>query len=265
LSRNYEDDNSEPPFVAPSCSIPMNLLLKSATLGLLPAFLALLLIAPDNLAQGTTEFLVVGPRTTEGNVSTDYPFRSDEGRAQQFYPSTAFSSSLTPVIEILSVAFRVNGDNSALSSLNETFNTLTLILSSTSKPVEQMTSSYAENTGADAVVVFDGSITFAAGPSPGPAPFNVRIPLQKRFIYDSSKGNLILEISHDRQTPGRGSLDAEAGGWFSLYGTTRSELGGIAPSLLITEFGYQAVPEPTTTTLLICGALIFFRYSKRRC
>jgi hypothetical protein len=202
--------------------------------------------------QSASDYIIIGP-TTEGNAYSDYPFRSPNGRLQQFYPSTAFSSSVTPAIEILSIAFRVNGQGGA--SLSEAFNRLTVTLSTTTRSMDQMTTSYSQNAGADAVVVFDGPIVFNAPKSSGPAPFDIRIPLQKGFIYDRTHGNLILDISQDRQTGGLGELDAQTGPYFLLYGTTSVDRGGPLGELIPTEFGYTLVPEPPPAALFTPGLL----------
>jgi len=242
----------------------MNLLLKSATLGLLPAFLALLLIAPDSLAQGTfgfrqstVDYFVVGSDDSEGDNASDFPFRIPDGRLQQFYPASIFSS-LSSAIVIVSVAFRVNGDDS-VGFLQQSFNTVTLMLSTKPSTGTPPSPNFSENRGPDATTVFDGPITFNAAKSSGPAPFDIKISFTTPYSYDPKLGDLILELSHDRQFGLGGRLDAVSSGTPELLGTRNNDMSAtLVGGVIVTQFGYTSVPEFYPLNLFIACALVFF-------
>jgi hypothetical protein len=225
------------------------------------------IIVLGTFAQGTFETLVLpqGSATVEGNTSVDYPFRSPNGRLQQFYDASGFSS-VTPALDILSIAFRVEGDNTLFGSLNESFGRVTITLSTTTRGAGQISDHFSQNTGPDATVVFDGPITFNASQSQGPAPFAVKIPFQNGYIYDPNKGNLIMEISHNRDTFGNGRLDGQTSSWPAVGGGALDQ--GIKSDVtIVTEFGYTVVPEPATITLCVLfGSLVLYahRQLKRR-
>ena len=200
------------------------------------------LLAPNVLAQSQTKTLTLpaGAETTEGSSGSSHPFKADNGRIQQFYGLEAFPS-LTPIIQITSVAFRLNGDNHA--SLNLTFDRIKVVLSTT-QGANQLSGLFSRNTGPDAVVVFDGPITFNAPPSSGLAAFNIIIPFTKPFWYDSHAGNLLLDMSHVGESPGNsGDLDAFfSSSWPILVGGASDVSFTRAPDTLATRFTYVAVP-----------------------
>jgi hypothetical protein len=211
-------------------------------------------------AQGTIQYFVAGPETSEAIDASSYPFGVPNGRLQQFYGLQG--SSLAPVIEILSVAFRVDGDS--FSNLNASYNRLTVTLSTTPATANQINSVFAYNPGPDATVVFDGPITFNAPPSQGPAPFNIVINFTRPYIYNSAFGNLLLDLTHDGKS-NLGDLDAMQYPWPSVGGGTDSPGGiGIKASLLVvSKFEYTIVPEPCPIFLFgLCAALLIVRSSR---
>ncbi len=74
---------------------------------------------------------------------------------------------------------------------------LRLTLSTTLKPVEGLSPTFAENLGPDATVGFDGHLTLASESLPGsdaaPA-FELLVPLTTPFAYDPAQGNLLCEV-----------------------------------------------------------------------
>jgi hypothetical protein len=205
-------------------------------------------------AQGTIRYFVAGPENSEGDQGMSYPFVLPNGRLQQFYGLQG-SSSLSPAIEILSVAFRIEGNN--FDTLKATYNKLTVTLSTTPATPNQINSVFAFNPGPDASVVFDGPITFNAPPSQGPAPFNIVIDFTRPYLYNSELGNLLLEITHDGSST-IAELDAIQSTWPSVGGSIDAFGGrGIRASILVvTKFGYTVVPEPSPTVIFGLLAVI---------
>lgn len=60
-----------------------------------------------------------------------------------------------------------------------------------------LSTTFAANTGADATLVFDGTIALSTAVAPtnsAPKNFDVVIPLQTPFPYDPAQGNLLLDL-----------------------------------------------------------------------
>ena len=218
------------------------------------------LIQVPTFAQGTVNYLVIGPETTEGNYTSAEPFGGATMRIQQFYGKDGFAA-LSPIINIVSIAFRVEG-NDIVGYLQETFNNVTVSLSTSSGTI---TPSFSLNRGPDYSTVFSGPITFNAPRSPGPAPFDIVIPFNKGFQYDRTAGDLLLELSQDRSTGGPGQLDAFTSGWPLLWGQiSEDQVASRAPVTLVTRFGYTPVPEPNGLFLLGLVSLIVIKLFFRR-
>ena len=217
-------------------------------LPLLGLILGLLASTVSAQSQTKTLILPAGAENTEGSDASNDLLGTSNTRIQQFYGLEAFPS-LTPLIQIKSVAFRVNGDNDA--NVHQTFDRIKVVLSTT-HGANQLSGLFSWNTGPDAVVVFDGPITFNAPPSSGPALFNIIIPFTKPFWYDSHAGNLLLDVSNIGDSPNNlGNLDAfYPTSWPVILGGTSSDVSFTrVTGTIATQFTYVAVPEPSVLGL----------------
>jgi hypothetical protein len=211
---------------------------------------ALIAIATTFQSRSSELILPAAAQNTKGSDSSSYPFGVPEGRIQQLYPASVFPST-APIIEIHSVAFRVN--QSQFGFLHETFDQLTIVMSTTTG---QLSISWDANHGPDRKTLFSGSIHFDTDhPASGPAAFDIKIPFDTPFLYSLSAGNLLLEMSHTRTGGGAGDLDAFPFSTQLLYGGTGQLTGG----MIATRFEYSVIPEPASITLLLLGFVFAIR------
>ncbi len=91
--------------------------------------------------------------------------------------------------------------------------TLQIYASTTSRSVAEISTTFAENLGADNTLVFSGTLNLTTQNLPGPGntrQFDYVFPFSTPFLYDPAAGNLLLDV----QFSGNGlafSLDTEAG------------------------------------------------------
>jgi len=74
---------------------------------------------------------------------------------------------------------------------------LRIFASTTSRPVAGLSTTFAENLGADNTLVFSGTLIWATANLPGPGntrQFDVVFPFTTPFLYDPAAGNLLLEM-----------------------------------------------------------------------
>jgi len=78
-----------------------------------------------------------------------------------------------------------------------TINGVTIALSSTSAAPDGLSTTFANNIGADVTTVFSGNLTLSsAACGAGPCPFDIVIPLQTTFPFNGGSGpNLLLDVT----------------------------------------------------------------------
>lgn len=112
-------------------------------------------------------------------------------RIQQVYAASHFPNL---PIWIRELHWRAKpGEKASTASLPD----FDLRLSTTAKSPNGLSSTFAENVGTDEVVVLKGRVdleTNANGPAAGPNPFDLLIRFRTPFLYDPSKGNLLVDI-----------------------------------------------------------------------
>lgn len=80
---------------------------------------------------------------------------------------------------------------------NAVITNIQINLSTTTNAVDHLSSVFSENTGTNDTVVFSGTLTLSTSLSTlsnGTTAFDINVPLQVPFIFDSSKGNLLLDV-----------------------------------------------------------------------
>jgi hypothetical protein len=74
---------------------------------------------------------------------------------------------------------------------------LRIFASTTSRSVAGLSTTFAENLGADNTLVFSGTLIWATANLPGPGntrQFDVVFPFTTPFLYDPAAGNLVLDM-----------------------------------------------------------------------
>lgn len=129
--------------------------------------------------------------------------------------------------------------------------TLRIYASTTTRSVAGLSTTFAENIGADNTLVFSGTLNWATGNLPGPGntrQFDVVFPFTTPFLYDPAAGNLLFDI----QFSGNGQaikLDIVTGNELSrkVVNTSSSNAttGSFGSPAQVTQFTFQ--PPPLVT------------------
>lgn len=191
----------------------------------------------------------------EGSSLNTIPFTfakdQDSFRYQQLYSASEFPSDA--VFEIQEIRFRPNLETGFATTI--TYPDLEVRLSTTSVLYFNMSATFSENVTTVETQVFRGEVVLATeyiGPAEGPKAFDLRIPFESSYFYDSSKGNLLIDFRfHSGASSGSTRhFDAQAGGvsWARAW-TDPIDAGLDQPTgakgvglALVTLF----VPEPGT-------------------
>jgi hypothetical protein len=116
-------------------------------------------------------------------------------REQTIYSASHFP---TQPIWISELRFRPNiYDGTPGRAFTATLSDVDIRLSTSQRQPDGLSGHFAENTGIDETVVFDGSLTLSSqfsGPPSGPKEFDIVVPLTTPFFYDPAAGNLLLDI-----------------------------------------------------------------------
>jgi plastocyanin len=144
------------------------------------------------LRVGNASQLVIPPGLETRNGSGATGTLDVSHRIQEVYGASMFPAH---PVEILEVRFRPN------ISLGHAFTTVVanmqIRLSTTQKQADHLSTTFAQNVGADETTVFSGALNLSSsfsGPVSGPKDFDVIVPFATPFIYDPAAGNLLLDI-----------------------------------------------------------------------
>ncbi len=132
-------------------------------------------------------------------------------------------------------------------------------LSTTTRGPDGLSSTFADNVGANEVVVYSGSLRFFDTKL---ETYGIHIALQNPFTYDYHAGNLLMDVRNFA------TIAPPASGVYGLgigftFGDSVSIVSASSASALIgfsstaglsTRFTTTPVPEPGTNALLLVGA-----------
>ena len=249
--------------------------MKSTTCGFrrLALLGALLLLGAINPAHAIVPDVVVpnSARTIEGNSNNSFPFNISivglpSQRYQQVYAASQFGGGGL----ITQIVFRP--DAGAGHAFTSTLPDMQIDLSTTSAPDDGLSTTFANNVGADDTVVFArGALTLSSaftGPPSGPKDFDIIITLTTPFLYNPALGNLLLDVRNfgAGSTCSFDAVNTPGDGVSRVFSTTSvNDTTGSTDSLgLVT--GFNIVPEPGTAMLLVGGGtlLALFGGCRRR-
>jgi hypothetical protein len=134
--------------------------------------------------------------TAQGDAGNLFPlFSSQPIRYQQVFDAAQFSRLNSGGGLINRIAFRGHGPG---VPFNATVPQLQVNLSTTSKAPDGLSSTFAENVGADDTQVFSGPFSTAVTFTGDPTNFQVVINFTTPFFYNPTKGNLLLDIRNSQ-------------------------------------------------------------------
>ena len=206
---------------------------------------------------------VVAPNanaSTPGDSDNRYPLFTTGGmRYQQVFAGSQFSSFAGPQ-EINEVDFR-NG-NFVHEAFTTTISDVQISLSTTSKAVDGLSATFADNVGGDSTVVYSGALTLSSTDTlqaDGTHVFDIAIHFQNDFLYNPASGNLLLDVMNFSGADASivnadyfDAVDSPTDPTSRVYGPEGipGSTTGTADSLgLIAQFGYgspSVVPEPSS-------------------
>jgi hypothetical protein len=217
-------------------------------------FLPILLLCVPSTGLPQSTFVrspfVLGNARSGGPFLIDYSAASS-ARWQQVYGASDFGRVGSPMF-ITEIRFDESPGGPGF--VDTSLPNLRIDLSTTAKVPDGLSSTFAENIGANDTVVFSGPFDFSDNG------FGVHIPLQTPFLYDPAQGNLLMDVRN--LMTGRVSVPAYIRAEYTVgdsvsVATSLSDANSLTGSLstlgLVTLFTVTPIPEPSTVSLLILG------------
>jgi hypothetical protein len=210
---------------------------------------------PTVWAQGVVP---VGLSGTEGNSSVNDFLNSSSFRMQMVFDASQFSIPAGASGRVDQIAFRADGGSTG--PVQYLFSGGSVTLSTIPVGPDGLSTTFANNIGANAVTIYNGALNLGGGYVSGQSPqaFANQIPGITPFWYNPQQGNLLVDIVGGGGIPlFLGALDAH-----NVVGDGVSRVvayhflaeSGTADSLgLVTRFNMTVVPEPSTTVLALLG------------
>jgi len=212
---------------------------------------------------------------TVGNDTDSIPGSGDV-RSQELLGSGQFASVGGPIL-IDQFSFRASPGTGAVSFSMANIN---IFLSTspkfpnTSGPL--MSSTFADNVGADNTLVFSGPLSLSSLGCTGPTvcPFDISVNFTTPFPYNPTQGRLLLDFKISSFSGLGGTLDAVGftGPPGGTGGSIASVSGGLNDAAGILNFGDDiiqlrytaAVPEPASGAFLFVGAAALVLMKRHR-
>lgn len=238
-----------------SCAIllPALVFLASCSAG----FASPIVVIPGSLA------------STEAGSAESAPLGVDVQRFQQVF-GIALLGDLNVGDVIVGLTFRLDAASGALPA--QTIQNYEIRLSQSRNAPGSLSAIFADNRGADDVIVRSGPLVIHTGdfPSGGrPNPFGVMIQFTVPYVYQG--GPLLLEVAHDGFPAGGRYADADYPTSLSAqtafgagFAATTADVGLYPEAMVV---GFYENPEPSPAVLLGFGlaavALLRWRKSLR--
>jgi len=241
---------------------------------LIVSIIVLLAFGWDSTATAITIVSPSANASVEGNGNNIFPFdiqppAFDSQRYEQVYGASDFGSS---TLLITGLAFRPDAEFGR--AFSNTLTDVSIFLMTTRNAPDGLSAVFADNEGADKMLVHSGSLSLSSadiGPPGGPKAFDIIINLTTAFLYNPASGNLLLEV----QNFSGGATTAFDGE--NMFGDPVSrvvtlDVNGVNDTTgsadtfgLVTEFlAVSVVPEPPSIALFGSAALVFAAMRRRR-
>jgi hypothetical protein len=185
-------------------------------------------------------------------------------RIQFLIPASDFAGLPASHRYIVGLNFR--SDRSQTQSVNWTWPHEQMWMSTT--PLNSLTTTFDANHGVDKTLVFDGAVSYpllGSGPAAGPRDAAAGQRFQTPFLYDPSKGNLLIEQrDFDKKFPVPATLDVLAipsGRLLINDPNPNAATGVLLPSFPVIQLEFDVVPEPSTFVLV--GLAILGPFARR--
>ncbi|MBX6314953.1 MAG: hypothetical protein IRY99_18850 [Isosphaeraceae bacterium] len=210
------------------------------------------LVIRFDTAEGTGAVVPRAYATQEAPGGNTLPFAYFGNRSEFLYQQVFAASEWAPGARtITGMALRADTTYGYDPGFDYQATDLQFTLSTTSRGPDQLyggswPTGYAQNHGADAVVVYRGPVhlTHVGGSSSIPQAFDLVIPFTRSFVFDPALGNLLIEVRGmpDNQSTLQGLIFFDATNQLG-DGTSRAFYDG------------TLVPEPGALLLLGSGLL----------
>jgi hypothetical protein len=183
------------------------------------------------------------------------------------YTQTVYGSkNFSGPVEITGVAFRPDENSSVFGSgsFDVVIPSFELRLTTYTGTPQSMSSVYGQNKGADDTQVFSGGLHWTLQDLPGSVPnlFSMSIPFTTPFVYDPSKGDLLMAFASSGPSTGGVAADLHGHGNYTIGWTY--EGGSAVGDNIVTQFTYQSVPEPSALMLIGAFGLPLLRRMRRK-
>ena len=133
--------------------------------------------------------VVVAPPAAQTNEFSGYTGSlRDRIRVQEVYSTSMFP---TGKLQIVGMAFRSDGSSRAFSTVVSNFS---VSLATTRREPGNLSLTFAVNLETNSVNVFSGNLAVSSSSSGNPRPFDLVVNFKQAYEYDSSKGNLLVDI-----------------------------------------------------------------------
>lgn len=226
---------------------------------MLGAVLSLLPLAET--ASAATVTIPAQLATVEGNTSNSEPLGAEGPARHQTVVSQSGLAGLVPGSKIIGVRFRVDSAQTSLPP--QTVANFELRLSRSLNPPGSLDPIFANNRGADEVIVRSGPLVINAGDYPGgssPNAFGPLIAFSQPYVYTG--GPLLIEGAQDGYPSGGRYSDNDFPSAISEtryaagFGATTGNVGPFQ-DMIVTQFEIApAVPAVEPWGLAILGALL---------
>jgi hypothetical protein len=133
----------------------------------------------------------------EGNTRSSYPFHFLQSHMQQIWEGQLLTKM--PTALILSIGFRRDntGTMGSYAIQSVTLPKITVSLGYTSKTIQSLSYTFAENETGAQTVIFSGKLVLPHQSISKPVgPWNIIFKAARPFLYQSAQGNLLMDIKN---------------------------------------------------------------------